>query len=203
MVLKQGDAVMGAEIEGWLIVVDMQAAFSRQDSRWRVESYGAVQTAVTELLPSFRDRVLYTRFVPPALASGSWRPYYERWEEFSRDEAPLPDGSGESLWDLDLGDAEPRHMLDAPTFSKWLPDQFPSGLRDAENVYLCGVALECCVLGTALGAVDAGVSVHLLTDAVGAGSESMRRATLEILRARSPQLTLISNAELLGGANAT
>lgn len=187
-------------IDGWLMVIDMQFAFSRPGSRWRVGSYDRTRAAVRELVPLFGDRVVYTRFVPPAQELGSWGPYYERWSEFTRERAPLPTGAGDSEWDIDLGDVSVEHLLDAPTFSKWVPDGLPAALLESREVHLCGVAFECCVLGTALAAIDDGASVHVVADAVGASSEPMMDATLTVLGARVPQLTITRLSELRAAA---
>ncbi|CAG7615628.1 cysteine hydrolase family protein [Leucobacter soli] len=182
--------------DGWLMVVDMQFAFSRPESRWGMESYDAVRAAVRELVPLFGERVVYTRFVPPTEGTGSWAPYYEKWSEFTRAEAPLPDGSGDGIWDIDLGEVGAEHVLDATTFSKWVPAELPAGLRESGTLYLAGVAYECCVLATALAAIDDGMEVHVIGDAVGAADDAMHRATTAILRGREPQLTITDTSRL-------
>lgn len=185
-------------IDGWLMVIDMQSAFSRPESRWYIDSYDRARQAVLRLIPLFEDRIVYTRFIPPEREAGSWAAYYDRWSEFARANSPLPGEGRDSVWDIDLGDVQIEHVLDASTFSKWVPEQLPAGLLESGEVYLCGVSFECCVLGTALAAIDHGADVHIIADGVGASSAQMMDATLALLHDRSPQLTITELSELRG-----
>ncbi|MGW6172261.1 cysteine hydrolase family protein [Arthrobacter sp. NPDC055138] len=189
----------------WLMVVDMQHAFSLPDSRWGMSTYGAARLGIEALASLFGERIVWTRFVPPAQPSGRWIDYYKRWPEFTEQATASADPSP---WALDMGalGEAPKHVVSATTFSKWVPEQLPEALLSARHIVLTGVAYECCVLATALAAIDDGCRVHVVTDAVGAGSEPLGRATTTILDTRSPQLRLTdvrSLATLMAGSTST
>lgn len=171
----------------WLMVIDMQRAFSEAESRWGMNTYGAVRSRVQQLVPHFGERILFTRFVPPAEHSGSWVEYYKRWPEFT---AAATTSATISPWSFDMGvpNQEAKYVVSAPTFSKWVPEQLPRALLEARHIVLTGVAYECCVLATALAAIDDGCLVHIVADGVGAGNEKLAQATSTILEARSPQV---------------
>lgn len=173
------------------MVIDMQCAFSDPQSRWGVEEYAQTRAKIRELLPYFGDRVVFTRFVSPEIADGSWKPYYEKWPEFAHEHARLSSGGGASVWDLDMGEVRAEHILDAATFSKWVPEKLPQDLLDGQRVTLTGVAYDCCVLGTALAAIEDGMHVRVVTDAVAASSPELADATTRLLEARAPQLELV------------
>jgi hypothetical protein len=67
-------------------------------------------------------------------------------------------------------------VIDAPTFSKWGPELAAVVPEGAEMV-LTGVATDCCVLSTALGAVDGGRFVTVVSDACAAVSDEGRTRT--------------------------
>lgn len=190
---------MSEEVTGgsaWLMVVDMQFAFSDKGSSWFMKGYERARLATLDILPFFADRVIYTRFTPPAEEVGGWIPYYERWDEFTRKRAPLPEAAEGSVWDIDLGDDVIRHVLDAPTFSKWIPDRLPHEALESRELFVAGVALECCVLATVLAAIDDSMRVYVVEEAVAASSEAAEEATMTILRGRSPQVSIVQASEL-------
>ncbi len=66
--------------DDWLMVIDLQPAFSHPDSPWFTPALVEVSRRIATLVPAFGERVLFTRFVPPAEPGGSWRRYYgEKW----------------------------------------------------------------------------------------------------------------------------
>ncbi|HYZ63116.1 MAG TPA: cysteine hydrolase [Acetobacteraceae bacterium] len=171
----------------WLMVIDVQPAFSHPESPWFTPTLEEVSRRIELLVDRFGARVTFTRFVPPAAPFGSWTSYYARWPFALRPEA-------ESLWALDRRWAG-RPTLDSHTFSKWLPT-----MRErigAEDVVMCGVSTDCCVLMTALAAVDDGAHVRVVEDACAAKTEELHRRALAIMGDRAPQLRITTVAEEL------
>jgi nicotinamidase-related amidase len=64
-------------------------------------------------------------------------------------------------------------------------------------IAVCGVATECCVLSTILGAVDHGRFVRLVSDACAAGSPQGGAQTLGILTGFAPTVSVVSTDEAL------
>lgn len=171
----------------WLVVIDLQRAFGAPESPWHTPGFDAAAAGAQRLADAFAGRTVLTRFVPPRSPPGAWRDYYERWD-FAR--AP----AAAELWSL----VEPwadAPALDFPTFSKWGPS-LTTRVGEHPTLVLCGVSTDCCVLATALAAVDAGAHVRVVADAC-AAERALHNGALQIMDRRAPQLALSSvEAEL-------
>ncbi|WP_171097967.1 cysteine hydrolase family protein [Ruegeria sp. HKCCD7255] len=167
-------------VNPWLLVIDMQPAFSNPESPWFVPGYEDCAAKVARLVDAFGDRVLFTRFVPPRDPDGSWRSYYAK-HQFALDPQSRP------LWELDqrwygcLSVASHR-------FAKW-HEASPLVPPNAELV-MCGVATDCCVLGTAIEANDDGRTVRLVADACAAATDDLHSAAMTVLSDRAGLLQL-------------
>lgn len=165
---------------GWLLVIDMQPAFGSPESPWFVTGYEACAANVSRLVDAFGDCVLFTRFVPPLEPNGSWRSYYAK-NTFALDP------QNRRLWELD-----PRWhgnpSVASHRFAKWR-EAAPLVPPDAELV-ICGVATDCCVLGTAIEANDDGRTVKLVTDACAAATDDLHEAAVTVLAGRTGLLQL-------------
>lgn len=178
----------------WLAVIDLQPAFADAASPWFTPSLPEATEAISQIVPLYGDRVVFTRFLPPARLSGSWHAYYRKWP------FALEDGWS-WLWDV----VEPwraHRSVASHMFSKWEALRGEIGADAA--VTLCGVSTDCCVLATALAAVDGGAQVRVVADACAAKTPEAHARALEIMSGRAPQLALVSVAEELhasrGGA---
>ncbi len=172
----------------WLMVIDLQPAFAHPDSPWFTPTLDGVTAQIARLVPRFGERLLFTRFVPPGEPWGSWRPYYDKasW-------ALKPDAA--AMWELDSQWAD-RPSFGKHTFSKWGSEarQF-IGVDDV--AVLCGVSTDCCVLMTALAAVDDGAYVRVVADACASKSTEAHERALALLGGRAPQLRITTVAEEL------
>lgn len=171
----------------WLVVVDLQPAFSHPTSPWFTPTLVLIKPLIGRLVEHFEHRVTFTRFLPPKRPFGSWQAYYEKWPFARQSEADW-------LWALDLPWAG-RETLDSHTFSKWLPE-LRERIGDA-TIVLCGVSTDCCVLMTALAAVDDGAHVRVIEDACAAKTPQAHASALAIMASRSPQLRIVTVAEEL------
>lgn len=170
----------------WLLAIDLQPAFAHPDSPWYTASLAATAPAIAELAALFGEQTLFTRFVPPSRPAGSWTHYYDKWH-FALDPANA------WLWDLDAPWAG-RPSIASHTFSKWLPP-VRDRLGPEAALVLCGVSTDCCVLMTALAAVDAGVPVRVVADACAAKTPALHARALDLLAGRAPQLAITTVAE--------
>lgn len=169
----------------WLLAIDLQPAFTHTDSPWFTPTVDKACEQLAKLVPLFGDRVLFSRFVPPAEVTGSWVPYYEKWPF-----ALTPDSAW--LWAVD----EPwkaHKTIASHRFSKWREARALMG--PAPTVTLCGVSTDCCVLMTALEAVDDGAHVRLVADACAAKTPEIQERSLALMASRAPQLVIVSAAE--------
>ena len=117
---------------------------------------------------------------------GSWTRYYERWP-FALDPA------FGWLWALDAP-WQDRASLASHTFSKWVPAA-QATVDPGAALVLCGVSTDCCVLMTALAAVDDGRQVRVVADACAAKTPAHQARALELLAGRAPQLSIVTAAE--------
>jgi nicotinamidase-related amidase len=176
--------------EPLLVVIDMQEVFRDPESPWTTPGFDELAAAIGRLAEGFDRRVVYTRFVLPERISGSWVPYYERFAEVTRRErAP---------W-FEL--AEPyrssaTETLDKPTFSAW-GEQLSAAAGEPSTLVLTGVATDCCVISTALEAVDAGASVRVVADGCAGSGPEAHEAAIAIMRGYGPQIEITTvDAEL-------
>jgi nicotinamidase-related amidase len=174
------------ENRDWLMVVDLQPAFSHPESPWFTPSLAEAARRIAQLVPLFRERVLFTRFLPPAEPAGSWLRYYQKWPFARQPEAGW-------LWAVDAP-WQGRASIASHTFSKWLPEAWRR-FGTEPCVTLCGVSTDCCVLATALAAVDGGAQVRLVADACAAKSPAVHEGALAIMAARAPMLSITTTAE--------
>ena len=177
--------MVGSQDE-WLVVVDMQTVFAAPDSPWFTPTLRAAGEHIAGLLPLFDERVIFTRFIPPERIEGSWGDYYRKW-------VFATDRNDAALWSL-VPPWQDRPTLDTHRFSKWgMQLQHLTG--PAPRLVLCGVSTDCCVMATALGAVDGGAFVRVVADACGAKTPAIHEGALSLLSTRAPQLVISSAKE--------
>ncbi|MDR7159782.1 isochorismatase family cysteine hydrolase [Arthrobacter sp. BE255] len=173
--------------KGQLVVIDMQRAF-REAGDWHIPRYDEAARTIARLT-SAGFQPITTRFVPDPAELGSWSSYYDRWPSMRRD--PL-----DQIWDLMLPSVDAPNSIDLPTFTKWgeaMADRIPVG----EELILTGVATDCCVLATALGAADAGRYVTVVEDACAGQSDAAQDQALNLLRLLSPMINVVKSETLL------
>jgi nicotinamidase-related amidase len=172
-----------------LAVIDMQRFFAPGQA-WAVPGFDELIEPIDRLVRGYRDRVVFTRFVVPETPSGSWVAYYERWPEVV---GPDKRALAELVEPWAARDAP---TVDKPTFSAWGP-RLASLVGEDGELVLCGVSTNCCVLATALAAVDAGVTVRVAADACAGDDAAMHERALAVLAGFAPQLVISSvEAEL-------
>jgi nicotinamidase-related amidase len=177
-----------------LAVIDMQRVFGEPGSEWLAPRFAEIVGPVRRLVDAFQPRVIFTRFVAPAVPAGAWQKYYDQWP-FALQPA---DARIYELADEFAG--QPGRTLDATTFSKWGRELAaltggPGG--DPGQLVLAGVSTDCCVLSTALAAADAGVAVTVVADACAGVTDESHRQALGILRLYSPLVEVVSVADIV------
>lgn len=188
-----------------LLVVDMQRLFA-EETEWRVPSIPDILPNVVRLVDRDPARAILTRFVTPETPSGAergWQAYYQRWQSVTTR------AMGEAMLDVMAelaGFAPPAAIVDKPTYSAFAMPETGRLLRrlGAETVVCCGVETDVCVLGTVIGAIDAGYRAVVVADACTSSDMASHRAALDhIFRRFEDQIVVADTAEvlrLLGGA---
>jgi nicotinamidase-related amidase len=175
-----------------LVVIDMQRVFADVDSPWVVPGYAGIVPEVERLAGAFGDRVVFTRFVPfdESPAPGSWAEYYVANAFFLRPGAEELTHLTEPFASRDVP------VLDAPTFGKHGP-RLEALAGPQREIVLCGVATECCVISTALSAVDAGMRVRVVRDACAGATPVGHDAALAVMAGYEGQLSITTVEEEL------
>ncbi|MCR8669542.1 cysteine hydrolase family protein [Agrococcus sp. HG114] len=174
-----------------LVVIDMQRIFRDPGSQWSTGGYDAAADRIGRLVEVSAGPVIWTRFVRDPAELGSWRAYYDRWSACR--EAP-----DSTAWDLTMPVRPSDSVLSLPTFSKW-GDEL-AALTEGRDLVVCGVATDCCVLSTVLGAVDAGKQVTVVTDACAGATEEAHDQAVALMGMLAPMVSLTRTSELVGAA---
>jgi nicotinamidase-related amidase len=179
--------------EPWLVVIDPQAIFADPSSEWVAPRFEEIVEPVTRLVTAFGSRVIVTRWVPPAVKKGSWVPYFE---QFSFADRPAED----PIFDLvpSIARLEIPHTVDEPTFGKW-GEKLRALTGDTPHLVLTGVATDCCVISTALPAIDAGAQVTVVSEGCAGSNDPSHRNAMDAMGKYAPQLFLRSTSEVLDG----
>ena len=168
----------------WLMIIDMQRVFGEPDSPWFTPGFDKVSAAALRLRAAFGSRVVLTRFVPPDHPQGAWIPYYRR-SSFALE----PANAG--LFDLmPAFPVDGSIVIDRPTFSKW--DAGAQVRLGGSEVVLAGVSTDCCVLSTALAAVDAGMHGGIVADACAGVDARSHRCAIDVMALYAPQIEITS-----------
>ncbi|GAA1554865.1 cysteine hydrolase [Kribbella lupini] len=171
-----------------LALIDLQKIFAEPESGWATPNFQRVVKPTQELVELFAPQVIFTRFVAPAgEPTGSWIPYYEQWPFALQP----PDSYAYQLVDEFRG----APTLDKPTFSKWGRELADAVAPDGRLV-LAGVTTDCCVLSTALAAVDGGAHVQVVEDACAGVDEESHRKAIDIMRLYAPMLEIVTVDQL-------
>lgn len=184
------DVASSAGTDPWLVVIDAQVVFADPESKWATPRFPEIVEPVRRLAAAFGDRVIVTRWVPPAEKVGSWVPYFE---QFAFADQP-PD---HRLFDLvpEAADLGARHTVSEPTFGKW-SEQLRALTGPTPHLVLAGVATDCCVLSTALPAIDAGAQVTVVSDACAGSDDTSHQRALDVMALYAPQLFVLTTDEV-------
>jgi nicotinamidase-related amidase len=175
-----------------LVVIDMQRVFGEPGSPWLAPRFAEIVDPVRRLAEAFSPRVVFTRFIAPAVPHGAWRQYYEQWP-FALQPPDAP------IYEL----AEPFAAIagptvDATTFGKWGPEL--AARAGGGALVLAGVSTDCCVLSTALAAADAGATVRVVADACAGVDDESHAKALDVMTLYGPLVEVVTVANVLGEA---
>jgi nicotinamidase-related amidase len=181
------------------LCVDMQRLFV-EATPWHAPWANRVMPAVAALCERRPERTLFTRFIPaaaPHAAVGTWRRYYSRWPEMTRDRLPAET--------LDLAVplqhfAPPATVFDKHVYSPWWDGRLSSLLaeRGVGTLVISGLETEVCVLATVLGGIDHGFRVVIAADAICSSADETHDAMRRIYDSRfGMQVEVAETEEIL------
>ena len=168
-----------------LALIDLQRIFADPASGWAAPDFRRVVEPTRELIRIFAPDVVFTRFVAPERPTGAWVGYYE---EFPFALQP-PDADDYQLVDEFKG----APTLDKTTFGAWGPEL---AAKADGRLVLAGVSTDCCVISTALAAVDAGVQVQVVEEACAGSTAENHAKAIDVMRLYAPMLEIVSVEQL-------
>ena len=180
------------------LCIDMQNIFGR-DGIWETPWMERVLPAIVDLTDRYAARTVFTRFVTPLDAEdrpGRWRRYFTKWKCATRSQLPAEQ--------LELIPAlrrfaPPAAVIDKPAYSAFAESALGAFLRDrrVSTVVVTGAETDVCVLSTVLDAVDLGLRVVIVEDALCSSSDTGHDALMTLYRNRfAEQIELVRFDEL-------
>jgi nicotinamidase-related amidase len=170
------------------LCVDMQRLF-QEETPWKTPWMDRVAPVVTRIAREHARSTIFTRFIPadhPGAGVGAWRAYWERWSMLTL-----------SCMDQDLvrlipelaALCPPAMVFDKHTYSPWSDGRLHHVLseRKCRTLVVTGGETDVCVLATALGAVDLGYQVVVITDALCSSSDETHDAVMTVYGRRFTQ----------------
>ncbi len=167
------------------LCIDMQRLFSTEGP-WPTPWMERVLPVVAEIAERAPDRTVFTRFIPPYRPEdmpGTWRGYYERWREATRER--LDPCLLELMPPLQRL-VPPATVLDKPVYSAFAGHKLRDLVseRGIDTLLITGSETDMCVLATVLGAVDLGLRVVIVTDGVCSSSDEGHDSLLTLYTRR-------------------
>ena len=170
------------------LCIDMQNLFAL-DTPWHTPWMARVLPVVARIAGRHPERTVFTRFIPPQRPEqmpGSWRRYYERWRDLTRERLEP------RLLDLVpplAALAPPATVIDKRFYSPFAEPGLPDLLSrcGADSLVMTGAETDVCVLAAVLDAIDLGYRVVLATDALCSSSDQTHDALLTLYRNRFGQ----------------
>jgi nicotinamidase-related amidase len=181
------------------LCIDMQNIFAR-GGIWETPWMERVLPAIVETATRYTARTVFTRFVTPLRPEdrpGRWQRYFTKWESATRDKLPTEQ--------LDLIPAlqrfaPPAHIIDKPAYSAFAQSPLASFLHEkgVGTVVVTGAETDVCVLSTVLDAVDLGLRVVIVEDALCSSFDAGHDALMTLYRNRfAEQIELTRLDQLL------
>ncbi|MEZ2409055.1 cysteine hydrolase family protein [Bosea sp. RCC_152_1] len=128
---------------------------------------------------------------------GTWQRYYRRWPEVTLERAGA---DAVRLMPSLERFVPPAQVLDKRVYSPWTEgdmDRFVAA-REIDTVIVTGGGTDVCVLATVLRAVDRGLRVVLVTDALCSSSDATHDGLMELYLSRfSQQIEAATTEEVL------
>lgn len=179
-----------------VLVIDLQNVY-RPGQPWGCPTFDRSWENVSALLDAAGasktpPRVFLTQFVENPGATGMWAEYNRLNHDINADP-----------WMSELVPklkpyAERWPVCQKSTYSSMPIPEVREAAETAERVVITGVVAECCVLATAMEAIDMGCHVVYLRDAASGVDDEAEAAVVKVLEGLSPpHVTVMTTAEYL------
>ena len=180
------------------LCVDMQNIFAR-GGIWGTPWMERVLPAIVDITARYPARTVFTRFITPLRPEdrpGRWQRYFTKWVCATR--GKLPTEQLELIPAL-LRFAPPAQIIDKPAYSAFAQSALASFLNEkgVGTVVITGAETDVCVLSTVLDAVDLGLRVVIVEDALCSSFDAGHDALMTLYRNRfAEQIELVRMDQL-------
>jgi nicotinamidase-related amidase len=180
------------------LCVDMQRIFAR-GGVWETPWMERVLPVIVDIAARFSQRTVFTRFITPEDVEGrpgQWQAYYRRWQAATR--ALLSPDQLELVPEL-ARFVPPAAVIDKPTYSAFFCSALDGFVqqKSVRTVVVTGAETDICVLSTVLAAVDRGLRVVIVEDALCSSSDAGHEALMTMYRTRlQEQIELVTSDRL-------
>lgn len=194
-----GGGLISGQGETVHLCIDMQRLFT-EEGPWPTPWMERVKPNVVRLVEARPTKTIFTRFIPPErseFAPGVWRRYYERWRAATRDQ--LDPRLLDLVPPLDQY-ASQAMIVDKPAYSAFSDPTLATRLKErgADGLIVTGSETDVCVLASVLDAVDLGLRVVIVEDAVCSSSDEGHDALMLLYHRRySQQIETMTTQEVL------
>jgi nicotinamidase-related amidase len=178
------------------LCIDMQELYARE-TPWHTPWMTRVLPIIHNIARHRPEQTVFTRFIPPVRPedmSGTWRRFYERWRELTRERVtPELLGLVPPLKAL----APPAAVIDKMLYSAFSAPALLRHLQQhgVDSLVITGAETDMCVLATVMDAVDLGYRVVLPTDALCSSSDTTHDALMTLYRQRYSEQIETSDSE--------
>lgn len=170
-----------------LVIVDLQHVVASGQA-WETPDAATVIARAARLASIHDAPVMATRHRLTPERPGPWGDLARRWAHLARQDRSFE--LVEELAHL------PAH--DKTTYSAYGVPAVRDASRAAGGLVVCGVETDCCVAATVFAAVDDGVRVVVVEDAVAGPDEAAHRGALRAFARLPDQVTLVPTSALVG-----
>jgi nicotinamidase-related amidase len=180
------------------LCVDMQRIFAK-GGVWETPWMERVRPVVADITSRFSERTVFTRFITPGAPDerpGRWRKYYQRWEAATR--SRLNSDQLDLLPELRRF-VPPALVIDKPAYSAFFQSNLDRFLieKNVGTIVVTGAETDVCVASTVFDAVDRGLRVIVVEDALCSSSDAGHDALMTMYRTRlQEQIELITGDRL-------
>ena len=175
-----------------VLVIDVQNAYMKGQP-WECNDTDKMLENIRKIIDSGKADAVFTQFLAPTDPVGTWCDYntinkeINESEELNEIEASLKPYLGR------------YPVMQKSTYSSMKIPELCELVKGYDRLVLTGVVAECCVLATAMEAIDLGIPVVYIEDAVAGISPETEAATkLAIAGLDYVQTTILSTEEYLG-----
>lgn len=166
-----------------ILVTDMQKVYLK-GQKWACKNINSAAKNIIRILDKCNCEVMFTAFSAPKNPSGQWKVY----NRVNTDVNSCPEQS-EIIGQLKRY-TEKYPLIFKDRYSslsdKRVSEAAKNTIKNGGRVVLTGVVSECCVLSTAMSAIDLGCKIIYLKDAVAGSNKKSEKAAELIMHGMEP-----------------